>query len=196
MGCGCCALSAARSSSAPGSPVADRLVAWLYDTPVAVLIRGPGFRIRLEWRPEGIERWGLGSPALSVRLPIGAPTGPRDLRGLDFFENMLPEGPALERMAALAGVRPVDTYGIPAAFGHDCAGAIMVLPDGERPGRTPPRPGSSSPTARTRWPPSYGAPGTVPPAAVPAAGPPYRHSFWAERAVVTLPVTLIRSAAR
>jgi serine/threonine-protein kinase HipA len=114
--------------------VADRLVAWLYDTPVAVLIRGPEFRIRLEWRPEGIERWGLGSPALSVGLPIGAPIGPRDMRGLGFFENMLPEGPALERMAALAGVRPVDTYGILAAFGRDCAGAIMVLPDGDRPG--------------------------------------------------------------
>ena len=114
--------------------MADRLVAWLYDTPVAVLIRGPEFRIRLEWRPEGIERWGLGSPVLSVGLPIGAPIGPRDMRGLDFFENMLPEGPALERMAALAGVRPVDTYGILAAFGRDCAGAIMVLPDGDRPG--------------------------------------------------------------
>jgi len=115
--------------------VADRLMAWLYDTPVAVLIRGPEYRIRLEWRPEGIERWGLGSPALSVGLPIGTPTAPRDLRGLDFFENILPEGPALERMAALAGVRPVDTYGILAAFGRDCAGAIMVLPDGDRPGR-------------------------------------------------------------
>jgi len=113
---------------------ADRLVAWLYDTPVAVLIRGPEFRIGLEWCPEAIERWGLGSPALSVGLPIGAPVGPRDLRGLDFFENMLPEGPALERMAALAGVRRVDTYGILAAFGRDCAGAIMVLPDGNRPG--------------------------------------------------------------
>jgi serine/threonine-protein kinase HipA len=46
---------------------------------------------------------------------------------------MLPEGPALTRMAALAGVRPVDTYGILRAFGRDCAGAIMVLPEGERP---------------------------------------------------------------
>jgi serine/threonine-protein kinase HipA len=114
--------------------VADRLVAWLYDMPVAALIRGPEFRIRIEWRPEGIERWGFGSPALSVGLPVGAPVGPRDSRGLDFFENILPEGPALDRMAALAGVRPVDTYGILAAFGHDCAGAIMVLPDGDRPG--------------------------------------------------------------
>ena len=114
--------------------MADRLVAWLYGTPVAVLAPAPEFRIRLEWRTEGIERWGLGSPVLSVGLPIGAPTGPRDMRGLDFFENMLPEGPARARMAALAGVRQVDTYGMLAAFGRDCAGAIMVLPDGDRPG--------------------------------------------------------------
>ena len=115
--------------------MADRLVAWLYDTPVAVLTPAPEFRIQFEWRAEGVERWGLGSPALSVGLPIGTPVGPRDMRGLDFFENMLPEGPALARMAALAGVRPVDTYGILRAFGRECAGAIMMLSDGERPGR-------------------------------------------------------------
>jgi serine/threonine-protein kinase HipA len=114
--------------------VADRLVAWLHHTPVAVLLPGPEFRIHLEWRAEGIERWGLGSPALSVGLPIGSPTGPRDTRGLDFFENMLPEGPVLARMAALAGTRPADTYGIMQAFGRDCAGAVMLLPEGEHPG--------------------------------------------------------------
>jgi serine/threonine-protein kinase HipA len=114
--------------------VADRLVAWLHGTPVAVLAPGPEFRIRMEWRAEGIERWGLGSPALSVGLPVGTPTGLRDMRSLAFFENMLPEGPALARMAVLAGVRPVDTYGILAAFGRDCAGAVMLLPDGEQPG--------------------------------------------------------------
>jgi serine/threonine-protein kinase HipA len=114
--------------------MADRLVAWLYDTPVAVLMPGPEYRIQLEWRAEGVERWGLGSPVLSVGLPVGAPASPRDMRGLDFFENLLPEGPALARMATLAGVRPVDTYSILGAFGRDCAGAIMVLPDGERPG--------------------------------------------------------------
>ena len=114
--------------------MADRLVAWLHGTPVAVLTSAPNFRIRLEWRVEGIERWGLGSPALSVGLPIGTPAGPRDMRGLGFFENMLPEGPALARIAALAGVRPVDTYGILAAFGRDCAGAVVLLPDGEPPG--------------------------------------------------------------
>jgi serine/threonine-protein kinase HipA len=130
--------------------VADHLVAWLHGTPVATLTPAPEFRIRfirLEWRAEGIERWGLGSPALSVGLPIGAPLGSRDIRGLDFFENMLPEGPALARMAVLAGVRPVDTYGILAAFGRDCAGAVMLLAAGEqaetqdRGGYTPMTPG-------------------------------------------------------
>jgi serine/threonine-protein kinase HipA len=106
----------------------------MHGTPVAVLTPAPEFRIRMEWRAEAIERWGLGSPALSVGLPVGTPTGPRDMRGLDFFENMLPEGPALARMAVLAGVRPVDTYGILAAFGRDCAGAVMLLPEGEQAG--------------------------------------------------------------
>jgi serine/threonine-protein kinase HipA len=114
--------------------VADRLVAWLHGTPVAVLTPAAEFRIRMEWHPDGVERWGLGNPALSVGLPVGTPIGPRDMRGLDFFENMLPEGPALARMAALAGVRPADTYGILAAFGRDCAGAVMLLPGGEQPG--------------------------------------------------------------
>jgi serine/threonine-protein kinase HipA len=112
----------------------DRLVAWLHGTPIATLTPAPEFRIRLEWRAEGIARWGLGSPALSVGMPVGSPVSPRDMRGLDFFENMLPEGPALARMATLAGVRPVDTYGILAAFGRDCAGAVMLLPDEEQPG--------------------------------------------------------------
>jgi hypothetical protein len=66
--------------------VPELLVAWLYDTPVAVLRSAP-----------------------------------------------LPEGPALARMATLAGVRPVDTFGILKVFGRDCAGAIVVLAEGERP---------------------------------------------------------------
>jgi serine/threonine-protein kinase HipA len=114
--------------------VANGIVAWLYGTPVADLTPAPEFRIRLEWRAEGLERWGRGSFVLSTGLPLGAPLGPRDMRGLDFFENILPEGPALARMADLAGVRPVDTYGILKMFGRDCAGAVMLLPDADQQG--------------------------------------------------------------
>lgn len=112
----------------------EYLTAWLYGTPVADLLPARDYRIELRWRQEGIERWSRGSSVLSVGLPLGSVTGPRDVRGLDFFENIIPEGPALTRMAALAGTRPVDTYGILAAFGRDCAGAIALLPDGQRPG--------------------------------------------------------------
>jgi serine/threonine-protein kinase HipA len=113
--------------------MADRLVAWLYGTPVAELTRAAEYRIVLEWRAEALERWGAGSRVLSVGLPLGLAMGSRDNRGLDFFENILPEGPALTRMAALAQVRPVDTFGVLAAFGRDCAGAVVVLPEGEAP---------------------------------------------------------------
>lgn len=123
-----------RSWCGQGLNVADSLVAWLYGTPVATVRPAPNYRITLKWRAEGIERWGLGSRVLSVSLPLGTTLGSLDMRALDFFENILPEGPALTQMAALASVRPVDTFGILAAFGHDCAGAIMMLPDGEKPG--------------------------------------------------------------
>jgi serine/threonine-protein kinase HipA len=114
--------------------VDEGLVAWLHDTPVATLTPASEYRITLAWRSEGIERWGRGSRALSVGLPLGSPTGPRDMRALDYFENILPEGQALTSMASLAGVRPADTFGILATFGRDCAGAIMLLPEAERPG--------------------------------------------------------------
>jgi serine/threonine-protein kinase HipA len=113
--------------------VAERLVAWLYGTPVATIGPAPRYRIAIEWRNEGIERWGRGSRALSVGLPLGSPLGPGDVRALDYFENILPEGQALATMASLAGARPADTYGILAKFGRDCAGAIMLLPEADGP---------------------------------------------------------------
>lgn len=72
--------------------MADRLVAWLHGTPVAELARAADYRITLEWRAEALERWGGGSRVLSVGLPLGLAMGRRDNRGLDFFENILPEG--------------------------------------------------------------------------------------------------------
>jgi serine/threonine-protein kinase HipA len=116
------------------------LIAWLYGTPIATLIPSDNFRISLDWDPAGAERWGLGSRILSVSLPLGIPLAARDNTGLDFFENLLPEGPALDTMARLAMVSRADTFGILASFGRDCAGAIMLLPDGEM----PPAPGDQT----------------------------------------------------
>ena len=114
--------------------MADRLVAWLMARRSRYWFAGRNSGSGWSGARRGSSGGGSAAPLCRSGCRSATPVGPRDTRGLDFFENMLPEGPALARMAALAGVRPVDTYGILAAFGRDCAGAIMVLPDGDRPG--------------------------------------------------------------
>jgi serine/threonine-protein kinase HipA len=113
--------------------VADRLIAWLYDTPVVSISSAANLRVTIDWEPAGIERWGLGSRELSASLPLGSPIRPRDDTGMDFFSNLLPEGPVLVAMATLAGASPVDTYGLLARFGSDCAGALVIVPEGVTP---------------------------------------------------------------
>jgi serine/threonine-protein kinase HipA len=129
-----------------GEPaLVDRLVAWLYGVPVLTLKPSDNFRFSLDWTSAAAERWGLGSRILSVSLPLGVRLPARDDTGLNFFENLLPEGPALDTMAKLAKVSRADTYGMLAAFGRDCAGAIVMLPDGE----VPPEPGEQTNTPLT-----------------------------------------------
>ena len=111
----------------------DRLVAWLYGTPVVSLTPALNNRISFDWEPSGIDRWGLGSRVLSVSVPLGSPTSARDDRALDFFSNLLPDGPVLIAMAQLAGVSPLDTFGLLTTFGSECAGAAVLLPEGEEP---------------------------------------------------------------
>ena len=111
----------------------DRLVAWLYGTPVLSLTSALNNRIVFDWEQHGIDRWGLGSRVLSVSLPLGSPTSPRDDRALDFFSNLLPDGPVLIAMAQLAGVSALDTFGLLTTFGSECAGAVVLLPEGEMP---------------------------------------------------------------
>ena len=113
--------------------MADRLVAWLYGTPVCRLVRSADYRISMTWLPDAETRWGAGRRILSVSLPLGTPIAPRDNRPLDFFENLLPEGPTIDEMARLAGVPKADTYGILSQFGRDCAGAVTIIPEGDEP---------------------------------------------------------------
>ena len=111
----------------------DRLVAWLYGTPIVSLTPALNNRVAFAWEQDGIDRWGLGSRVLSVSLPLGSPFNQRDDRVLDFFSNLLPDGPVLIAMAQLAGVSPFDTFGLLTTFGSECAGAVVLLPEGEEP---------------------------------------------------------------
>lgn len=113
--------------------MADHLVVWLYGTPVARLSKLDNLRIAMSWDEPAIARWGRGSRILSTSLSLGEQLPVRDDRPLDFFENLLPEGPARQAMARFAQVSPYDTFGILAEWGRECAGAVVLTPDEESP---------------------------------------------------------------
>ncbi len=110
----------------------ERLVVWLYDTPIGVL-RPPDERgtFGLEWLPDARQRWGDNSVILSTSLPIGDRFDKQPRRVRNFFENLLPEGPARAAMAKMIRVSETNTFELLAAFGRDCAGAVSLLLENE-----------------------------------------------------------------
>lgn len=76
---------------------------------------------------EALHRWGLNSRVLLVAVPL-VPRPSRSTRGhrRNFFEELLPEGDARERLANEAGVRKEDVIGMLAHYGRDVAGAIQI----------------------------------------------------------------------
>lgn len=104
---------------------AEPLVVWLGETPVGDLARiDHGRRIRFERRPgtvtltvaaEGAdERW---TPSLTRA----------------WFDGLLPEESRRTVAEVEHGVERGDTFGLLAAIGWECAGAVSVLPEGRRP---------------------------------------------------------------
>ncbi|MDP9135503.1 MAG: type II toxin-antitoxin system HipA family toxin, partial [Actinomycetota bacterium] len=70
-------------------------------------------------------------PLLSVSLPCRAqPFEPDAAR--PFFEGLLPEGEIRERIARDIKVSSSNSFELLAKLGRDCAGAVVVLPPGER----------------------------------------------------------------
>jgi serine/threonine-protein kinase HipA len=75
---------------------------------------------------------GSGQPLLSTSLPVRPEpfSGPASRA---YVEGLLPEGRARERAAVSVGVDPGDSFGLVAASGRDCCGAVVFLPEGEDP---------------------------------------------------------------
>jgi serine/threonine-protein kinase HipA len=114
--------------------VADELAVWFYGDQVALIDRERD-RLRLAYTEETLNRYPLGTPLLSLSLPIA---NRRYTQGVvrPFLDGLLPEGEA--RIAIARDVRETrnDTYGLIRALGRDCAGAIVIQPAEDPP---PPR---------------------------------------------------------
>lgn len=106
--------------------MADRLAVWLYDTRVA-LIDQLRERLRLTYTEEALARYGLGVPLLSLSLPVRPE---RYSHGVvhSFLDGLLPEGESRQVLANDLKLARDDTYGLIAALGRDCAGAIVIQP--------------------------------------------------------------------
>ena len=120
--------------------MADELTVWLYGIKTATITEVRN-RLRLVYTGDALIEYALGTPVLSVALPltdVHFAQGPTRA----FLDGLLPEGESRRAIAEDFNVRATDTYGLIRALGRDCAGAIIVQPSGE-----PPPPDASTTTA-------------------------------------------------
>jgi len=120
--------------------MADRtLNVWLGGQQVAVLHQGRA-DLTLEYLGSEVARSGTGSVVLSASLLVRR----RPYVGnsvVYWLEGLLPEGEARTTLEAMHNVRRGDTFGLLAAIGRECAGAISFHPEGAAPsGPGTPRP--------------------------------------------------------
>jgi serine/threonine-protein kinase HipA len=106
--------------------MADGLALWLNGAWIATL-RQDRARLVLEYTDEAFQRFPLGSPVLSLDLPM---VRRRYTHGKvrPFVDGLLPEGDARRVIALDLGLAADDAYGLIDALGRDCAGALVVQP--------------------------------------------------------------------
>lgn len=104
---------------------ADRLGVWLDGRHVADLVRGRWPEIRCRYTEEALDLWPRNSPVLSCSLPLQS----RPHHALSFCKGLLPEGQALQALAADAGLAVNETFGLLARYGRDIAGALVISED-------------------------------------------------------------------
>lgn len=104
---------------------------WMYGFRVAHIRRQRSGRLRLEYTQEAFDAFELGSPLLSISLPLIATSYPNGVTTA-FLEGLLPEGAPRNEIAAELGLVASDTFGLISALGRDCAGALVIQPSEEQ----------------------------------------------------------------
>lgn len=102
--------------------MAASLGIWLRGELVGAVEQPRWPQVRVRYADEALRQWPLNSPVLSCSLPLER--GTRD--ATPFFVGLLPEGRALEAMAARAGLAANDTFGLLNRYGRDVAGALVI----------------------------------------------------------------------
>ncbi len=109
--------------------MAEDLAVWLYGTQVARISLDRG-RLRLQYTDDALQRYPLGTPLLSLSLPLAGQRYPHGVVR-PFVDGLLPEGESRAAIANDVGLLRDDTFGLIRALGRDCAGAIVIQPAAE-----------------------------------------------------------------
>lgn len=104
------------------------LAVWLDGVEVAALHEARSGKLVLEYSDAAVRRWPAGRPVLSVALPMRPDRRHAPAAVTPYFEGLLPEGQARNVLEDEFGVRRGDTFGLLAAIGRDCAGAVVISP--------------------------------------------------------------------
>ncbi|MGZ5299812.1 MAG: HipA domain-containing protein [Actinomycetota bacterium] len=113
----------------------EALAVWMAGSKVALVGQERG-KLRLAYTKDALDRFPLGSPLLSLSLPLTSRRYPQGVVRA-FLDGLLPEGDARRVLAEDFDVLASDTFGLIRALGRDCAGALVIQPDDEPP---PPQP--------------------------------------------------------
>lgn len=105
--------------------MADDLAIWLYGDRVATISRQPNSRLRLQYTGEALARYELGTPLLSVGLPLTDTAYP-NAKTRSFIDGLLPEGERRRAIAEQLDLNSNDSFGLIRALGLDCAGAVVI----------------------------------------------------------------------
>jgi serine/threonine-protein kinase HipA len=120
----------------------DKLAAWIGDKLVGHLVFDArtglfAFDYADAWQADPLSY--PFSPALPFARATEDAVHSRSVR--NFFENLMPEGAALDAAATANGLAKSNLFGLIRALGRESAGAIALLPEGELPdaNQEPPR---------------------------------------------------------
>lgn len=107
--------------------MAKLLAVWLHGTKVATVEEDRRRRLHLRYTNDAKERFQLGTPLLSLTLPLNDQQfGNGVVR--PFLDGLLPEGDPRRAIADDLSLRADDTFGLISALGRDCAGALVIQP--------------------------------------------------------------------
>ncbi len=112
------------------------LAIWLYGHQVATVEKQRNNRLRLSYTGYALDTYEGGTPLLSLALPLTDNHYPNGVTRA-FLDGLLPEGEPRRAIAEDLDLPASDAFGLLTALGRDCAGALIVQPEGAPPPPTP-----------------------------------------------------------